>query len=316
MNRYTIIGTWRMSLEGITAGAKILAEGGTASDAVELAIKITEDEPFYKSVGYGGLPNIDGILQLDAGWMDGDTFSVGAVTAIQDFSNPISIAKRLSKERFNCYLTGQGANDFASKEGFEKKNMLTPRAKKIWEARVKEVSEKEISPYDGHDTVGITAIDQYGSIIVGVSTSGLFMKKSGRIGDSALPGCGFYADSEFGAAAATGLGEDLMKRPLCYDIVKELGNGKDLSVVMDEILFSYEERLKQKFSKAGAMSIIGLNANGDWNISTNCEFTFAVASNKISPTVYIANKENNKTVYNPVTKEWMDAYMERIHKPI
>ncbi|MGL5254491.1 MAG: isoaspartyl peptidase/L-asparaginase [Brevinema sp.] len=316
MSTYTIIGTWRMSYEGIVEGSKLLTAGGTASDAVELAIKITENEPLYKSVGFGGLPNYDGLLQLDAAWMCGDTLAVGCATAVQDIANPISLARRLSKERFNCFLTGDGAEAFASREGLEKKNMLTERALKTWQNRLKEVMENEISPYDGHDTVGIAALDIHGSIAVGVSTSGLFMKRHGRVGDSALPGCGFYADSSFGAAAATGLGEDLMKRPLSYEIVAALQRGRNISNCMDEALFSFEDYLRQKYGKAGAMSLVGIDSKGGWNITTNCEFSFAVASSSLSPTVFIANKENQQTVYAPASQEWMDAYATRIRKPI
>lgn len=316
MENYTIIGTWRMSYEGVAEGAKLLAAGGSASDAVELAVKITENEPLYKSVGFGGLPNYEGLLQLDAGWMCGDSLSVGCATAVQEIANPISLARRLSQERFNCFLTADGAEAFASKKGLEKKNMLTERALKTWSKRMKEISEKEISPYDGHDTVGIAALDRHGSIAVGVSTSGLFMKHQGRVGDSALPGCGFYADSSFGAAAATGLGEDLMKRPLSYEVVSLLQRGLPLSHCMDEALFSFETHLKQKFGRAGAMSLVGIDSKGGWNIASNCEFSFAAAGSSLAPTVFIANKENQKTVYAPASQDWLDAYAERIRKPI
>lgn len=313
---YTIIGTWRMSLEGIQAGAQLLAQGGTAADAVELAIKITEDEPFYKSVGFGGLPNEHGEVELDAAFMDGDTLSIGALVGVQDIANPIVLARRLSQERFNSFLAARGAENFAQKENIERKNMLTDRAKRTWEKRVKEISDKNISPYDGHDTVGIIARDNYGSMVAGVSTSGLFMKKSGRVGDSALPGCGFYADSDFGAAAATGLGEDLMKKPLCYEIVRSLELGYSLQEIMDKILFNFEARLKQKYSKAGAMSLIGIDAYGNWNIATNCEFSFAAANQNLPATVFLANKKDLHTVYEAATPDWLNAYLERIHKPI
>ena len=101
MENWAIIGTWRMAYEGICEASKLLSESDDSGSAIELAIKMVEDYPFYKSVGYGGLPNEEGVVELDAAYMDGKTLGVGCVAAITDFSNPISIAKKLSKDRFN-----------------------------------------------------------------------------------------------------------------------------------------------------------------------------------------------------------------------
>ena len=108
--------------------------------------------------------------------MNGDTLSVGAVASLQDFANPISIARRLSHETVNCMLVGQGAESFASQEGFERKNMLTDRAKIHYKNRIKEEQSK-LQPYAGHDTVGMVCLDDSGKMTAATSTSGLFMKK-------------------------------------------------------------------------------------------------------------------------------------------
>ena len=192
--KYAMIATWRMAVEGITSSKEVLEKGGTAGDAIENAIKMVEDYPFYKSVGYGGLPNEDCEVELDAAYMDGDTLDIGAVAGIKDYKNPISIARKLSKERFNCFLVGAGAEAYAHKEGFERVNMLTDRAKMHYQKRRKETIEKGLSPYDGHDTVGMIALDSEKKMVAGTSTSGLFMKKRGRVGDSPLSGSGFYVD--------------------------------------------------------------------------------------------------------------------------
>ena len=133
-----MIATWRMALEGITKGAELLENGRCAGDAIEEAIKEVEDFPYYKSVGYGGLPNEEMEVELDAAYMDGDTLDVGCVAAIKDFKNPISIARRLSVEKVNSMLVGAGAEKFAHKEGFERKNMLSDRAKIHYESKIKE----------------------------------------------------------------------------------------------------------------------------------------------------------------------------------
>lgn len=144
-----MIATWRMALEGVTKGSEMLEQGGNAGDAIEVAIREVEDFPYYKSVGYGGLPNEEMEVELDAAYMDGDTLDIGAVAAIKDYANPVSIARRLSKEKVNILLVGEGAEKFAHKEGFERKNMLTDRAKTFYRKRKKEVIEQELKPYAG-----------------------------------------------------------------------------------------------------------------------------------------------------------------------
>ena len=222
-----IIATWRMAKEGIEQGFEQLNQNGKASDAIETAIKAVENFPYYKSVGYGGLPNEDQVVELDAGYMDGDTFDVGAICAIKDFANPISIAKKLSEEKVNNILVSYGAEKYAREHHFEEKEMLTDRAKAFYRKKKKELEQQaqELKPYDGHDTVGMVCLDENGTVVAGTSTSGLFMKKPGRIGDSPFVGSGFYADSEVGGATATGLGEDLMKGCISYEIVRLMKEG-------------------------------------------------------------------------------------------
>lgn len=171
-----MIATWRMAKEGLEIAQDILSHHGDAGDAIEKAIQAVEDFPYYKSVGYGGLPNEEMEVELDAAYMDGNTLSVGAIGAIKDFANPISIARRLSHEKVNCILVGEGAEKFAHKEGFERKNMLTDRAKIHYRRRIKE-SSQQLKPYTGHDTVGMVCLDETGKMTAATSTSGLFMKK-------------------------------------------------------------------------------------------------------------------------------------------
>ena len=110
---WAMIATWRMALEGITAGGEMLEQGAAAGEALEKAICDIEDFPYYISVGYGGLPNEEMEVELDAAYMDGDTFDIGAVAAIKDFAHPIKVAKRLSAESVNCMLVSEGAEKFA-----------------------------------------------------------------------------------------------------------------------------------------------------------------------------------------------------------
>ncbi|APX73403.1 N(4)-(beta-N-acetylglucosaminyl)-L-asparaginase [Companilactobacillus allii] len=314
---FAMIGTWRMAYEGLSKGMELMKNGGNSSDAVETAIKEVEDYPFFKSVGYGGLPNANGLVEMDSAFMDGDTFAVGAVAGISDIKNPISVSRKLSKEHFNSFLVGSGASEYAVLNGFERKSMLTARAKKIWEKRKREIAQENLSPYDGHDTVGMISLDPKCSMAVGTSTSGLFMKKPGRTGDSALVGDGFYCDSEIGGAAATGLGEDIMKGCLCYEIVRLMGTGLTPQAACDKAVYPFIDKLKKRYGKVGEFSLVALNNKGEWGVATNVEFTFAAGDNKNAPKIMMANPgEDGTTVIEPITKKWLDAYELRIKAPI
>lgn len=311
------IATWRMAHDGLLKATEELQQGGAAGTAVEQLIKEVEDYPFYKSVGYGGLPNEEGILEMDAAYMDGDTFAIGAVAGITDVKNPISVAKALSKEKFNSFRVGAGATKYSMLHGFERKNMLTERANQWWQKRLKEIQENQLNPYDGHDTVGAITLDQTVSMAAGTSSSGLFMKKAGRVGDSPLSGSGFYVDSEIGGAAATGLGEDLMKGCLSYEIVRLMGEGCSPQQACDQAVYAFHEKLTQRYGKAGAFSLVAMNKQGDWGVATNVEFTFTVGTDMQQPEIYIANPgKNHTTEIQPISQEWLAAYEKRIKAPI
>ena len=312
-----IIATWRMAAEGIEAASHILENNGNAGDAIETAIKAVEDFEYYKSVGYGGLPNEEMEVELDAAYMNGNTFDIGAVAAIQDFANPVSIAKRLSHEKVNCMLVGQGAEKFAHKEGFERKNMLTKRAKIHYHNRVKEVKEQEIKPYAGHDTVGMVCLDSSGLMTSATSTSGLFMKKKGRVGDSPIVGSGFYVDSLIGGASATGLGEDLMKGCISYEIVRLMKEGMHPQVACEKAVFNLQEELIKRRGQAGDLSVVAMNHKGEWGVATNIEgFSFVVATSTQKPTVYLTKNIDGKCVHTVASQEWLDEYMRSRMAPL
>lgn len=312
-----IIATWRMAVEGITEADKMLKEGADAGDAIETAIKEVEDFPFYKSVGYGGLPNEEMEVELDAAYMDGDTLDIGAVAAIKDYANPISIARRLSHEKVNCMLVGEGAEKFAHKEGFERKNMLTDRAKIHYKNRVKEVKQQEISPYSGHDTVGMVCLDTHGKMTAATSTSGLFMKRKGRVGDSPISGSGFYVDSKIGGASATGLGEDLMKGCISYEIVRLMKEGKHPQEACEIAVNDLNKELIERRGKAGDLSLIAMNNKGEWGVATNIEgFSFAVATEGQEAIVYLTKNVDGKCIHEVASQEWLDNYMKTRTAPL
>lgn len=225
-----LIGT-RNSRDFLHLGVKVLLEGGSAVDAVEASINGVEDNPNDTTVGYGGIPNILGEVELDASIMDGKTLKTGAVGAVKHFKNPISIAKKLMQEAHHVMLVGDGAEVFADAMGFTRSELLTDYSKKLYEAFVKDALPDLDASFDRsraglittintynlrywydklslehHGTVNVIGIDSDRNICTGVSTSGLALKFPGRLGDSPIIGAGNYADNRFGGAACTGPG--------------------------------------------------------------------------------------------------------------
>lgn len=312
-----IIATWRMALEGVTESANTLAEGCTSSFAVVNAVTAVEDYPYYKSVGYGGLPTENGEVELDAAFMDGDTLAFGAVGNLTDIANPVQVAHALSQQRYNNLLVGKGAREWALKQGFAEKKMLTARAIQHYRKRCRETLDLGLSPYDGHDTVGIIGLDKTGTMSVATSTSGLFMKKRGRIGDSPIIGSGFYCDSGIGAATATGVGEDLMKGCVSYEIVRRMSQGMSPQEAADTVIFELEDKLMSRFGRAGDLSVVCMNNKGEFGAATNIRtFSFVVATTFQPLTVYRADRQQEKTHYYPVDEQWMKDYTTRIRAPI
>lgn len=274
-----------MSLKGLEKASKKLSKGIKAEDAIIDAITAIEDNKNFTSVGYGGLPNKDGKVQLDAGYMDGDTGFFGAVGCLEGIKNPIKVAKALSKEKYNNFLVGQGAYEYAIRNGFETRKNETKDSLKKYEEKLNETTD--LKAYDGHDTVCFVLKDKDGQIVTGTSTSGLFMKENGRVGDSPIPGSGYYVDSFIGGACATGLGEDIIKCVLSYELINRLENGMSPMAAAQSCVDDMSKRLKEKQGYASNMSIICLDKDGNYGVGTNCKFAFTYASDEKKATTYI-----------------------------
>lgn len=312
-----MIATWRMALEGIVQASDALKKGATSARAVVDAVAEVEDFPFYKSVGYGGLPNEQGEVELDAAFMDGDTLAFGAVGNLIDIANPVRVAHALSRQRFNSLLVGAGAREWALSEGFAAKTMLTERATQHYRKRCRETIDRGLSPYDGHDTVGMIGLDTQGSMSVATSTSGLFMKRRGRLGDSPVIGSGFYCDSQIGAATATGVGEDLMKGCVSYEIVRRMEGGMSPQRAADSVVLELEDKLMARFGRVGDLSVVCMNRDGEFGAATNIKtFSFVVANEHLPPTVYLADRRDGQTCYTEADEQWMSDYAARIRAPI
>jgi len=227
-----IIGSARTEV-GLPAGMAILRAGGAAIDAVEAAVRCCEDNEDDHYVGTGGLPNARGEVELDAAVMVGSTRHLGAVAALKGFPHPISVARAvMDRLPQHCLLVGDGAATFADEQGFERAELLTDEAARLYrealepaagdgsvgtpESDAYRTAARELvarlAPHDGAwGTVNVLALDEGGEMVAGVSTSGFPWKYPGRVGDSPLPGAGIYCDSRHGAAACTGRGEMAMR---------------------------------------------------------------------------------------------------------
>jgi N4-(beta-N-acetylglucosaminyl)-L-asparaginase len=215
-----VVATWNFGEACVQAGLAALSNGGTALDAVEQGAWVAEEDKTNASVGCGGNPNSDGVVQLDAAIMWGPDHGAGSVAALEGFLHPVSVARQVMEKSPHVMLVGLGARQFALDQGFAEADLMTPEARERWEKWRQEHQQP-----DNHDTIGVVAVDGLGNVSASCSTSGSGFKHPGRVGDSPIIGSGLYVDNQFGAAAATGLGEDIMRHCACYSVVSNIEAG-------------------------------------------------------------------------------------------
>ena len=232
---------------GIQQGMEILRAGGSAMDAVEAAIRLVEDNPEDNSVGYNSFPNILGELELDASIMNGATLESGAVAAMRNYREAISVARKVMERLPHVLLAGDGAERFAAEMGFEKQaEMLTDEMRNFRKTRLlqdmpddvfAELAERSdlyewvklaTDPQRTRGTVNVLAQDGQGNLCTGVSTSGWAWKYPGRVGDSPIIGAGNYADNRYGAAGCTGMGEMAIRAATAHSVIFYLKHGMSL----------------------------------------------------------------------------------------
>ena len=294
---FCAVATWKMSLEGIRRAGSLLQLGADAGSAVEAAVSLVEAEPSFRSVGVGGLPAKDGTTYLDAGFMDGNTRHIGAVLSVTGIASPLSAARRLCGRRTNWMLAGDAARRFALKEGLAEAELTTPESLAIY----REALEKEGAD-PGHDTIGCLALDRDGALAAGTSTSGLFLKEPGRIGDSPVPGCGFFADSRFGAAAATGLGEDIMRGCLSYETVARMRRGESPQAAAEGALSDFLADLAALGEPCGSIALVALGPDGRFGAATTDPvFPFCVSAPGMVQLYACRRGENGRMAVSPAS---------------
>ncbi len=250
-----VIATWGPNIRATAAAWEILSKGGYALDAVEAGVHVPEADPKDTSVGYGGFPDRDGHVTLDACIMD-EKGMAGSVSFLEHIMHPISVARRVMEKTPHVMLSGEGALQFALNEGFIKENLLTEVARKAWEEWKIESKYKPIINVERHDTIGMIAIDALQRIAGACSTSGAAFKMHGRVGDSPIIGAGMFVDNEVGGAASTGLGEMVLRTLGSFLVVEEMRRGAHPQKAVETAV----KRIARKYPKQCEEAQVGFIA--------------------------------------------------------
>ena len=268
-----VISTWQHGMAANEAAWEVLAAGGRALDAVEMGVRVSELDPKVTSVGYGGFPDREGIVSLDACIMN-EEGNCGSVTFLQHIKNPISVARLVMEKTPHVMLSGEGALQFALANGFEKEDLLTDNARERWEKWKKSNTNMPVDMHN-HDTISTLAIDANGDLSGACTTSGTAWKYHGRVGDSPIIGAGLYVDNEVGAAGATGVGELILKIVGSHTIVENMRHGYSPQEACEEAV----QRALRKVPHARTQPIyfIALNKEGEFGAyGTNANFKYAL----------------------------------------
>lgn len=289
-NNPIVLSTWAPNRKANAAAWEVLRKGGRALDAVEKGVWIPEADPADQSVGYGGLPDREGKVTLDACIMD-EAGNCGAVMALENILHPISVARMVMEKTPHVQLVGDGALQFALANGFQKQNLLTPESEKAWKAWMKkakfdpkesirildEQSKKSLpGQLSNHDTIGMLALDTSGNLSGACTTSGMAFKMPGRVGDSPIIGAGLFIDNEVGAATATGVGEEVVKICGSHTVVELMRQGYSPEMACRKAI---ERIVKKSRTKAKELQVgfIAVNKGGKYGgFALQKDFTYAV----------------------------------------
>jgi len=265
-----VISTWDFGRVANEETVRRLARGTTVLDAVQHGVMQIEADPEETSVGIGGYPNREGVVELDASIMDGRTLNAGSVAALRNIKHPVAVARRVMDETPHVLLVGDGARRFALQHGFEEEDLLTDSAREAWENR-----RTDGSP-PSHDTIGMVALADGGRMAGACTTSGLAWKLPGRVGDSPLIGHGMYCDDQAGGAAATGVGEEVIKVCGSYQVVEFMRQGLEPEEAVRRVLQRILRR--ERSGEAPQVGFVALRADGRVGFaSTRTGFRVAVS---------------------------------------
>lgn len=268
-------------LRAVEKAWSVLEKGGDPLDAVISGVNIVEDDPDDVTVGYGGIPNEEGVVQLDASVMDGRTMKAGAVGALEGVKNPSTVARLVMERTNRVFLVGPGALKFAKAHGFKEENLLTERSRKIWLYWKEKLSDKDdwiprgdeeekdpdirwyierfgVEDFRPNGTINCNAVTAGGDLVGTTTTCGLFFKVPGRLGDSPVIGAGLYVDGDVGACGSTGWGEGNLRSCGSHAVVELMRQGKSPEQASLATLERIVNMARENRDKAGRPSF-GLN---------------------------------------------------------
>ena len=278
LQKSVVISTWRHGLAANEAAWKILTKGGRALDAVEAGVRVTEADPNVTSVGYGGLPDRDGHVTLDACIMD-EKYNCGSVAYLEHIMHPVSVARMVMEKTPHVMLAGDGALRFALENGFKKENLLTESSEKAWKEWLKTSEYKPVINWENHDTIGMVALDTNGDLSGCCTTSGMAFKLNGRIGDSPIIGAGLYVDNEVGAATATGVGEEVIRICGSHLVVELMRQNYSPQQACEEAVKRIIRRRGEAVAKKIQIGFIALNKKGEYgSYCIHPDFQYAVCT--------------------------------------
>lgn len=286
-----VLSTWDFGLVANKEAWKVLKEGGRALDAVEKGVILVENDPRERSVGYGGRPDRDGKVTLDACIMD-EKANIGSVAALENIKNPISVARAVMEKTPHVMLVGDGAYEFAISQGFKKENLLTEESEKEWREWLKTSDYKPVVNIENHDTIGMIALDEQGNLSGACTTSGMAFKMHGRVGDSPIIGAGLYVDNEVGAATATGHGEEVIRTCGTHLVVELMRQGKSPQSACEEAVRRIHKFIiqREKDPKDIQIGFIALNKQGEHGaFCLQKGFNYAVHDNQTNKLIASKN---------------------------
>jgi len=291
-----VISTWDAGLAANRGAWEVLGNGGTALDAVEKGVMVTESS-INCCVGLGGNPDRDGFVTLDACIMD-HQFNCGSVAFLERIKHPVSVARRVMEKTPHVMLVGSGAQQFAVAEGFPlESGALSPDAQKAYTEWLKKAEYKPVINVENkahgpfapaimptgefnHDTIGMVALDAKGNLSGSCTTSGMGFKMRGRLGDSPIIGAGLYVDNEVGACTATGQGEDVIRVAGSSAVVEMMRQGLTPEQACKKIIERIV-RIKKEKVKDIQVAFIALDKKGRaGSYAIHPGFSYAIRTTK------------------------------------
>lgn len=283
------ISTWNTSSANSLAG-NALMKGKTALDAAIEGVAFEEMNKSNTTVGWGGAPDRDGNVSLDACVMD-DKGNCGAVLAVRDVVHVAALARDVMEKTPHVIIAGEGARKFALAQGYKTENLLTEDSKKAWQEWLKKGNYAPEINVENHDTIGILCRDQWGNLSGACTTSGLAYKMMGRVGDSPIIGSGLFIDNEVGGAVATGMGEEVIKTVGSFLIVELMRQGKSPQEACEEAI----DRIvtKQKGKPSFQVAYIAMNKSGAVGASSiHAGFSYMKYENNVNESIVPSSKFN------------------------